>query len=214
MPESSDTTTAATVADFEIGRSTLLEITSAESVGAAAGSIDSGDGVVTVYFETTLAGYPGWRWTVSIAHVDGETPSALETELTPGDDALLSPAWIPWVDRLADYRAAQDGLESDDSETDDEESEDDEDDSDDFGSDVLHAGDLDGVDIDDDDPELGNVLDDHIEDDDELELGVTPVGVQDADESEGDSDDAGPQPEAVSGGEEWSEDDQEHDKSY
>jgi hypothetical protein len=229
MPESSDTTTAATDADFELGRSALLEITSAESVGAPAGSIDLGDGVVTVYFETMLAGYPGWRWTVSIAHVDGEA-SALETELTPGDDALLSPAWIPWVDRLADYRTAQDGVESgeesdeedddedDDSDEDSDEEDEEDDDSDDFGSDVLHAGDLDGVDIDeadgDDDPELGNSLDDHIEDDDELELGASPVGVQDADESERDSDDAGPEPHPVAGGEEWSEYGQEHDKSY
>jgi hypothetical protein len=175
--------------------------------------------VVTVYFETTLAGYPGWRWTVSIAHVAGEAASALETELTPGDDALLSPVWIPWVDRLADSRAAQDGLETGEGDTEDSDEDDDDDDDDDFGSDVLHGGDLDGVDIDDadlddDDPALGNVLDDHIEDDDELELGVTPVGVEDSDESEGDSDDARPQPEVFPSGEEWSEFGQEHDKSY
>ncbi len=215
VPES----TAATPADFELGRTALLEITSAASVGAPAGSIDLGDGVVTVYFDTLLAGYPGWRWTVSIAHVDGEA-SALETELTPGDDALLSPAWIPWVDRLADLQAAEADESDDDEDEDEDEDEDDdededEDDDDDLGSDVLHGGDLDGVDIDEAvDPELGNSLDDHIEDDDELELGVTPVGVEDSDESEGDSDDAGPQPEAVAGGEEWPEYGQEHDKSY
>lgn len=213
MPESGTAPTSATPADFELGRSALLEITSAASVGAPAGSIDLGDGVVTVYFDTLLAGYPGWRWTVSIAHVDGEA-SALETELTPGDDALLSPAWIPWVDRLADLQAAEDGVEADESEDEDEEDEEDDED-DDFGSDVLHAGDLDGVDIDEVvDPDLGNSLDDHIDDDDELELGVTPVRVENADESEGEPDDAGPQPESVAGGEEWPEYGQEHDKSY
>ncbi|WP_342779845.1 DUF3027 domain-containing protein [Lacisediminihabitans profunda] len=217
-PESSTASIAATPADFELGRTALLEITSAASVGAPAGSIDLGDGVVTVYFDSLLAGYPGWRWTVSIAHVDGEA-SALETELTPGDDALLSPAWIPWVDRLADLQVAEDGFEADDSDDDDDDEDEDEDedddDDDDLGSDVLHGGDLDGVDIDEAvDPELGNSLDDHIEDDDELELGVAPVGVEDSDESEGDSDDAGPEPEAVAGGEEWPEYGQEHDKSY
>jgi hypothetical protein len=161
-------------ADFELGRTALLEITSADSIGAAAGSIDEGEGTVTIYFDTLLSGYPGWRWTVSIAHVEGEAASVLETELTPGDGALLSPAWIPWVDRFADYRAAQDasgepveGLdddsddESDDDESDDDESDDDDsdddddeesdddDDDDDLGSDILHGGDLDGVDIDD-----------------------------------------------------------------
>lgn len=163
----------ATDADFQLGRTALLEITSADSIGAPAGSIDEGDGTVTVYFGTQLSGYPGWRWTVSIAHVDGEAPSVLETELTPGDSALLSPAWVPWVDRLADYTAAQE-TELDDDETndeidddldpetvadDDESDDDDDDDDDDFGSDVLHGGDLDGVDIDD--------LDEHDDEDDD-----------------------------------------------
>jgi hypothetical protein len=217
MPESA---AAATDADFELGRSALLEITSAGSIGERAGSIDEGDSVVTVYFETTLAGYPGWRWTVSIAHVEGEEPSALETELTPGDDALLSPAWIPWVDRLADYRAAQDAS---DDESDDDDDDTDDDDDDDLGSDVLHGGDLDGVDIDDD---VEDDLDDHIEDDAEIwppsnQLGdgdelaaPTPMGVDDADEPEGDSGDAGPQPPAVPGGDERHEHHEEHDKSY
>jgi hypothetical protein len=155
--------------DFDIGRTALLEITTAESVGVPAGSIDEGDGVTTVYFETLLSGYPGWRWTVSLAHVDDLPASVLETELTPGDDALLSPAWVPWVDRLADYTVAQEALVDDDEtndeiddddepddesdededEDEDDESDDDDDDDDDLGSDVLHGGDLDGVDIDD-----------------------------------------------------------------
>ena len=132
--------------DFELGRSALLEITSAESIGAPAGSIDEGDGVTTVYFETLLAGYPGWRWTASIAHVQDTPASVLETELTPGDTALLSPAWVPWVDRLADYTAAQDvagegdtaddatdGLDDDDSDDDDNDDDDNDDDDDEEG---------------------------------------------------------------------------------
>ena len=180
--------------DFELGRSALLEITSAESIGAPAGSIDEGDGVTTVYFETLLAGYPGWRWTASIAHVQDTPASVLETELTPGDTALLSPAWVPWVDRLADYTAAQDVAgegdaadddeASDDDEDEDDEDEDDddddgddddgsderdeesddEDDDDDLGSDVLHSGDLDGVDIDESDDD--DTDDDDLNDDD------------------------------------------------
>jgi hypothetical protein len=175
-----DSVALATDSDFELGRSALLEITSADSIGEPAGSIDEGEGTVTVYFDTLLSGYPGWRWTVSIAHVEGEEASVLETELTPGDGALLSPAWIPWVDRLADYRAAQDdsgepvdGLDdesdddSDDDESDDDDDSDDEDDEsdddDDLGSDILHGGDLDGVDIDD----LDDALDDDDDDDDD-----------------------------------------------
>ena len=140
MPDSVAPDSVAPDSDFELGRGALLEITSAESIGAPAGSIDEGDGVTTVYFETLLSGYPGWRWTASIAHVHETPASVLETELTPGDAALLSPAWVPWVDRLADYTAAQDPAAEDDEsndELDDDESDDEDDDDDDTDDDYT-----------------------------------------------------------------------------
>lgn len=163
----------ASEADFELGRAALLEITSAESVGAPAGSVDEGDGVTTLYFETTLPGYPGWRWTVSIAHVDGEQATAMETELTPGDGALLSPDWVPWADRLADYRATQEAADLEAVESESDLDGDDDDDQDD-DNDVLHGGDLDGVDIDladddDQDDDLDGDLDEGDLDDSELD---------------------------------------------
>jgi hypothetical protein len=148
----------ATDADFERGRAALAEITPADTIGEPAGSRDEGNGVVSVYFQTNLAGYPGWCWTASIAHLDGEEPSVLETELTPGDGALLAPDWVPWVDRLADYEAAQEAAGAgedadDDVDVDDDDEEDDEEDDVDEG-DLLQAGDLDGVDIDDADEDI------------------------------------------------------------
>ena len=199
MPDSvaADSVTAVWVAsdsDFELGRSTLLEITSAESIGAPAGSIDEGDGVTTLYFETLLSGYPGWRWTVSIAHVDATPASVLETELTPGDDALLSPAWVPWVDRLADYTAAQDTAVEDD-ETNDEL----DDDTDDDDADT----DDDDDDTDDDDDESDETDDDESDDDlsdddDDGDLGrdvlhggdLDGVDIDESDEDEADYDES------------------------
>ncbi|MCU1581140.1 MAG: hypothetical protein QOK46_788 [Microbacteriaceae bacterium] len=179
MPDATAPDATVTPADFDLGRAALLEITTADTIGDNAGSIDEGEGVVSVHFETTLAGYPGWHWTVSIARVNGEEPSVLETELLPGDGALLAPDWTPWIDRLADYRAAQEaaGLEAadaedsdDDGDADDDDTEDDDDDE--LDNDVLHGGDLDGVDIDevadDDLDDEADDLDDHIADDDEL----------------------------------------------
>ena len=176
MPEAS--LPSASAADFDLGRKALLDVTTADTIGDPAGSITEPDGVVTVYFATTMAGYPGWRWTVSLVRVDGAEPSVLETELTPGDGALLSPEWVPWADRLADYKEAQaaglvaEGL--------DEDLDDDDDDDDD---DLLHAGDLDGVDIDEDAPEEVGVE----------ESAALSVGDHEAEEPEGEPDDAGPQ---------------------
>ncbi|MHB1171127.1 MAG: DUF3027 domain-containing protein [Lacisediminihabitans sp.] len=189
---------AVTSAEFDLGRAALLEITSPDTIGANAGWIDEGEGVVSVHFETTMGGYPGWHWTVSIARLGGAEPSVLETELLPGDGALLAPDWIPWVDRLADYRAAQeaaglapDEVDADSSIDDDADNDDDDDDDDD-----------DEHDLDD--------LDDHIDDDDELV--VPAVGVDDANQAEGDADDAGPEPPAIATADERGEEQQEHDK--
>src|SRR5690606_12912498 len=146
MPESPGN--PAGPADFDLARSALLEITPESTIGEPAGSIDEDQGAVTVYFDSKKAGYPGWRWTVSIAHVDGAEPTVLETELTPGDEALLSPDWVPWADRLAEYQAAQEAekaaaadAESADSESDDEDTDDYyDDDPDDDDEALLHGG--------------------------------------------------------------------------
>jgi hypothetical protein len=181
----------------DLARQSLLEVTPASTVGPVVGETDEGDGVVSVLFQSAQPGYPDWLWTVSIAHVDGEEPTVLEAELMPADGAVLAPDWVPWSDRLADYKAAQEALgldadaaalddsddtddddDSDDSDDDsndaddsddddDHDDDDDDDDDDDLDSDVLHGGDLDGVDIDDLDEADDN--DDDDEDDDERE---------------------------------------------
>jgi len=170
MPESST---------FEVAYAALLEITPVETIGDPAGEVSEGDGVVSVLFECALPGYPGWKWTVSVASLPDAEPSVLEVELMPAEGALLSPDWVPWSDRLAEYKAAQIAAgeevddsddtdddtddesddddeteedESDDDESDDEDSEDDEDD--DHVIHVVHGGDVDGIDIDElDEPE-------------------------------------------------------------
>jgi hypothetical protein len=132
-------------------RTALVAVTPDATIGAFAREVDEGDSVMSYLFETTMPGYPGWNWTVTIAHLPDAEPTVVETELTPAEGALLAPDWVPWSERMEDYRAAQLALgeaaaaELESGESDDD---DDDDDDDDFGSDVLHSGDLDGVDID------------------------------------------------------------------
>jgi hypothetical protein len=197
MPE-----VGASEADFSLGRNALLDITTEETIGERLGSLDEGEGVVSVFFATNLSGYPGWRWTASIANIPGEGPSVLETELIPGEGALLAPDWVPWVDRLADYRAAQEMADAAAAAAADDDDADDEDDDDD-DDDVLHAGDLDGVDIDED---IDDYLDDHIEDDD---LVVADAGVHDPDDADADAGQAGPQPPEAAAGDQWNDADEQ-----
>ncbi|MGH3690839.1 MAG: DUF3027 domain-containing protein [Microbacterium sp.] len=163
----------------DLALAALREITPASTVGPAAGYLAEEDGSVSLRFANRLPGYPGWYWTVTVARVDDEEPTVLEVELLPGDGALLAPEWVPWAERLADYRAhqvelAEAAAATDDGATADEDvldedvlDDDDDDDLDDGEADILHAGDLDGVDIDElDDSEDDDAGEDEAEDDD------------------------------------------------
>ncbi|WP_431790809.1 DUF3027 domain-containing protein [Microbacterium paraoxydans] len=180
----------------DLALSALREITPAATIGPAAGFIPEEDGSVSLRFENRLPGYPGWYWTVTVARVDDEEPTVLEVELLPGDGALLAPEWVPWAERLAEYRAHQAELAEaaaagggdDEADTDDEDADGDldvdgidDDELDEDGSDILHAGDLDGVDID----ELDDSEDDASEEDDDAEDDAS-----DEDEDEDEDDDA------------------------
>jgi hypothetical protein len=203
----------ALLAAHDLALTALREITPENTIGDLAGYTVEDDGVVSLRFDNRLAGYPGWFWTVSVGRAPDAEPTVLEVELLPGDTALLAPEWVPWAVRLAEYHAAQaaaaeagdpgdDGDTEDDLDDDlDDESEEDVDDLDvtDFDSDgspILHAGDVDGVDIDelddadaddadeddDDDDESDDDADDESDDDDDDESD------EDADEDESDED--------------------------
>lgn len=89
-------------------REALGEITDPTSIGGAAGHEVHDERTVTLYFACTLAGYPGWRWAAALARVDAESPvTVLEVELLPGEGSMLAPEWVPWSERLAQYRDAQ-----------------------------------------------------------------------------------------------------------
>ena len=151
-----------------LAREALLEITPAKTVGALR-EIEVADDVATVRFSTTQGGYLGWAWTVSIAVNPGMEPSVLETELMPGDGALLAPDWVPWADRLEEYLAqqAEAGAEEGDGDDADDESADDEHDDDH----PEHDDDVDGVDVDlhadEDDDESDDDVDEDDDEDDE-----------------------------------------------
>ena len=173
----------ATADDFSRARTALLEITPADTIGAEAGSTAEGDGVVTVRFENELRGYPGWFWTVSVAHIDGAEPTVLETELMPGDGAILSPDWVPWTERVGTASVADDVSGADDSD------EDDSDDSDDDDSDDDDSDDDDDDDDSDRDDDDRRDDDDDDSDDDDLGFGDSDDDSDDDSDNESDDDD-------------------------
>lgn len=73
----------------------------ANSVGAHLGVEVVADRVVTHLFECLNPAYVGWRWAVTVARAPrAKGVTVDESELLPGPEAMLAPAWVPWQDRL------------------------------------------------------------------------------------------------------------------
>ncbi len=141
-----------------LARAALLEVTPEATIGADAGHTVEGEHVLSLRFAGRLEGYVGWFWTVTVARVDDEDPTVLEISLLPGDGALVAPDWVPWSERLAEYRASQEaaaeegaseGDGDDDTDRDDEDPDDELDESD-LGDDDLDIDDVETVDTEDD----------------------------------------------------------------
>lgn len=162
-----------------VAREALSEITRPTDVGDLVSETVEPDGSYTLSFAATMLGYPGWHWTVSVAELEGEDPSVLEAELLPGDGALLAPEWVPWSERLEEWRAQQPAETDEDGDEDDYGDEEDEDD---FGDDVY-----DGLDPDESEPYGSG----------SAPAAPPDAGVDQAGEAEGDADDDRPEPEAA-----------------
>ena len=94
----------------EFARQAAKASAPANTVGLFVELIDEGDEVYTYLFESKQKGYVGWRWSVTV--FDGlEEPSVSEVVLMPGPDSLVAPKWVPWSERLADWKALQAELE-------------------------------------------------------------------------------------------------------
>jgi hypothetical protein len=213
------------LASVDVARTALLEITPASTIGAPAGHIVEGERTLSLLFECTMLGYPGWLWTVSLARAsDGGPASVLETELMPGEHALTAPDWVPWSDRLADYQASQEAARAGEpaaSDEGDEEQDDDELDAEELDDDEIDVGDgdLDGVDIDalhdGDDDDTDDDFDDTGVDAEDVdardiigvELATLGLEDDDAEDAETASDNSSPEQPTGTGGEDRSSED-------
>jgi hypothetical protein len=120
----------------DFARTALIEAAGRSKVGNFIEVFEEEAGVATFLFENNQKGYVGWRWSITIFQADKKSAATVsEIVLLPGPDSLVAPDWVPWSERLADYKALQLELEKqaaleaedDDDESEDEESEDDSD---------------------------------------------------------------------------------------
>lgn len=120
----------------DFAREALIAATSKSKVGNFIEVIEEGDGLASYLFENNQKGYVGWRWSVTIFQGDSSEPTVSEIVLMPGPDSLVAPDWVPWSERLADYKALQlelekqAALDAEDAEDSDEDTDTDSDESD------------------------------------------------------------------------------------
>lgn len=94
-------TDATAVAAVDEARTALVDQVGAAVVGDHLDAHVEDDGVVTHYFACTQAGYPGWRWAVTVAQPSGQPDVTIdEVALLPTELAITAPAWVPWRERI------------------------------------------------------------------------------------------------------------------
>lgn len=72
-----------------------------DHVGAHLAVHPDGERIVTHAFASTMPGYSGWYWAVTLARPPRARVATVdEVVMLPGSDALLAPAWVPWQERL------------------------------------------------------------------------------------------------------------------
>jgi hypothetical protein len=91
---------AVLAAAVDLARAAAVEV-GEDSVGEHLGAQADGDRIVTHAFATSLPGYGGWHWAVTLARAPrAKAITVDEVVLLPGDGALLAPQWVPWSERL------------------------------------------------------------------------------------------------------------------
>lgn len=86
----------------DLAREAAQSIAEPGAVGDHLGMQMEGERLATHYFTCTTRAYPGWRWAISVARAPrSKVATICETNLVPGEGALLSPEWLPYDQRLA-----------------------------------------------------------------------------------------------------------------
>ena len=75
------------------------------SVGEFLGESEIFKNATEFRFNCTLRGYQNWYWSVVFTQVDKRKEATVsEVNLLAGENALLAPAWVPWAERLAEFK--------------------------------------------------------------------------------------------------------------
>ncbi|GAA1144416.1 DUF3027 domain-containing protein [Nesterenkonia lutea] len=87
----------------ELAREALVEIAAQAQIGMHLGVRAEGDRLLTHRFAADKPGYRGWEWFVTVARAPrAKKVTVCELGILPGQDALIAPEWVPWLERMND----------------------------------------------------------------------------------------------------------------
>ncbi len=93
------------VSNKDLAVEALAELPSG-SYGGFVDEKEAAKGAVDVRFECAMRGYEGWHWVVTLTQPDKRKQAMIaEVNLMAGENAVLAPDWVPWAERLAQFRA-------------------------------------------------------------------------------------------------------------
>ena len=62
-------------------------------------------GTLELRFESNARGYAGWHWVVTLSQPDKRRAASVsEINLLAGPEAQVAPEWVPWAERLREFR--------------------------------------------------------------------------------------------------------------
>jgi hypothetical protein len=83
----------------------LLDTTERSLIGDFIEEVEAVKGVIEIRFQAKMRGYEGWVWAVTLTSPDKRKGTSVsEVNLMAGPQAVLAPNWVPWAERLAEFR--------------------------------------------------------------------------------------------------------------
>ena len=83
----------------------LKENTDQALIGEFLVETEAEKGVIEVRFAALMRGYEGWVWAITLTSPDKRKGTSVsEVNLMAGPQAILAPNWVPWAERLAEFR--------------------------------------------------------------------------------------------------------------
>lgn len=89
----------------ELALAALIEVCEPGSVGDFVGEKEISKNDLEISFNCTMPAYKNWNWQVVLSRTDKKSPYTIsEIVLLASENALLAPAWVPWAERIAEFR--------------------------------------------------------------------------------------------------------------